>query len=412
MGRIRGSGRGAPLKRSISAMRRICVLFFSLIAASCASMEQEPAPSVAALAAAQACDQDHVLIGEASDHGRGATLAVKSELVRRLIEDCGYNVVLFESGYYDFARILLERSGGVEVSPEQVASSIGGIWNRYAEVADLVPFLTRRINGGALMVGGLDFNLGSAGAFYSIDAMPADLAALVDGEAAAHCELTLRRLIYMSYGAQGPQPADIQEILACSSLMEAGIEAGQRSDLESQVVRRFLVNVEAYASALTAPREQRLQAREAAFWDNFLWWRSQAGADAKIIVWGASVHMAQSPPDNSLFQDIDTFGERVERSFPERSHFVNFVSVSGSYRFLDRAEELIPPPSSNSVEAQMSNVGRDVYLDPQAVVALGERPSMVFSVTPVTAPLASITDGLIVIARERPPVLMDPDEAP
>lgn len=48
------------------------------------------------------CGESVALIGESPVHGFGKTLEFKVEVVRRLIDDCHYNAVLFESGIYDF----------------------------------------------------------------------------------------------------------------------------------------------------------------------------------------------------------------------------------------------------------------------------------------------------------------------
>src|SRR5437868_12978208 len=51
------------------------------------------------------CRKTVALIGESPVHGFGKTLEFKVELVRRLIDDCHYNALFFESGIYDFLNL-------------------------------------------------------------------------------------------------------------------------------------------------------------------------------------------------------------------------------------------------------------------------------------------------------------------
>lgn len=380
----------------------------ALTAAACASGEppRDPFSQTVAAAVADHCGEELVLIGESGDHGRGATLALKSAIVRSLIDQCGFDAVLFESGFYDFGKIFLELDGGAAIPRDHIASSIGGIWNRYGEVTELMPFLTERVNAGALVVGGVDFNLGSAGAFYSLDAMPVELTGLLEAEAAGACAREMRRLIYSSYGRDGPQPADIDAISHCAGAMLSALDEAGAADLEAAVMRQMIINMRAYADALIMPREPRLQAREQAFIDNFNWWRSQLPPESKIIVWGASVHLARTSSGLDPFRDIDTLGAYVHRIFGDRARFLNFVAVSGSYRFRDREEQHIPQPLPGSVEALYLDLEGYSYLDARAVQALGVRPSSIYGGAPVTEDVSSITDSLIVIATERPPVFL------
>jgi erythromycin esterase-like protein len=48
------------------------------------------------------CGRQVLLLGEDANHGSGATLALKVELVKRLVNECHNSAVLFESQVYDF----------------------------------------------------------------------------------------------------------------------------------------------------------------------------------------------------------------------------------------------------------------------------------------------------------------------
>ncbi len=48
------------------------------------------------------CNKKIVLLGEDANHGSGKTMEVKIALIRRLIEECKFSAVFFESPVYEF----------------------------------------------------------------------------------------------------------------------------------------------------------------------------------------------------------------------------------------------------------------------------------------------------------------------
>ena len=110
----------------------------------------ETDPAVHAL-----CGEDVVLLGKPPIHGFGNTLEYKTQLVRRLVSECQFNAVFFESGMYDYVYIERERRAGRDVSDAMISAAIGGLWANQ-EVQSLVPFLREKVNAGSLTLGGLD----------------------------------------------------------------------------------------------------------------------------------------------------------------------------------------------------------------------------------------------------------------
>src|SRR5262245_13743502 len=94
-------------RRGSAMMMRLlaCVLVGSSLL-GCGSTNQSSIPAVAndALAAviADTCDARSVFLGEEGSHGGGRTLQVKTEIVRGLIESCGFTHIAFEGQIYDF----------------------------------------------------------------------------------------------------------------------------------------------------------------------------------------------------------------------------------------------------------------------------------------------------------------------
>jgi erythromycin esterase-like protein len=137
-----------------------------------------------------ACGKTVALLGEPPMHGYARTLQFKVELVRRLVDECHYNAFFIESGIYDFLNIQKKLSAGQHVTPDMIAAAIGGLWANH-EAEALVQFLAERAQKGAVVLGGLDDQIGRG--TYAQQEMSSDLSDHLQGEAKTHCLSILRR---------------------------------------------------------------------------------------------------------------------------------------------------------------------------------------------------------------------------
>ena len=78
---------------------------------------------------ADVCDAEIVFLGETGNHGGGRTFQVKAEVIQRLIQDCGFTHVAFESQIYDFID-LQERYLAGTATREALYDAIGKFWSR------------------------------------------------------------------------------------------------------------------------------------------------------------------------------------------------------------------------------------------------------------------------------------------
>src|SRR5688500_4580157 len=109
----------------------IALLMFATPASSTQGSEaREPAaidsgtPDERALDAAtrDLCDKEIALLGEAT-HGDGRTVEFKVKLVQRLVNECDFDALFFESSHYDFLEFSRRARAGEAVSPDMVSSS-------------------------------------------------------------------------------------------------------------------------------------------------------------------------------------------------------------------------------------------------------------------------------------------------
>ena len=106
------------------------------------------------------CNERVVLLGEDSHHGGGGTLAAKTALVSRLIDECGFSAVVFEASLAEFVDLSRAFAAG-KASPAYVADAIGGLWSVAEESDPLISALFERALRKHVVLAGLDGQIGA-----------------------------------------------------------------------------------------------------------------------------------------------------------------------------------------------------------------------------------------------------------
>jgi len=126
----------------------VAAILVTVICASCARTGAAVTPATSSHAAIQAsgspatattatsldrvirdvCNKRVVLLGEDSHHGGGGTMAAKTALVRRLMDECGFSAVVFEASLAEFVDLNRAFAAG-KASRAHVADAIGGLWS-------------------------------------------------------------------------------------------------------------------------------------------------------------------------------------------------------------------------------------------------------------------------------------------
>jgi erythromycin esterase-like protein len=376
-------------------MRRWWLATLALIAAPASAQPRDPAMDAAVR---DLCHRQIAMLGEAS-HGDGATFAFKATLIRRLVGECGFRAVLFEASHYDFVELMRRLREGQEATPAMLSSAIGGIWNRYAELTPLIPFLFERARAGRLTLGGLDDQLGSAGAFFSNDEMPIRLTALLGDDSRERCRALLHRRIYSGFPRAAPANTDMRAgLLSCTREMTATA----RNEEEVQLVQ----NIARQADRDLSDDATRNRRRDESMYRNLRWYAARLGPRAKIIVWANSAHIARDARTSASFPDGGNLGVWVDRFYGRRAFALGFSAYGGAWRSVfSRDDEPIAPAPQGTLEAlAMTGTRQDiVYRDHAWLTRVGRVPGRPFFYREAPAAWARVFDGLIVFRAERAP---------
>jgi erythromycin esterase-like protein len=387
------------------------ILFAALALAASAPTDEARAWEPALRAAEHdLCGKQVALLGESGFHGEGKSVAFRAALIRRLATRCGFGAVFFEASHYDFLAVERAARRREPLTEAMVLSAIGGKWSKDTEIAPLVAFLTAEARAGRVTLGGLDDQLGSAGAFYSNDNMPAELAAALPPERREACRAALTQRLYYAYSDASPHdPASIARLQSCLVEMRAAISAssGDR-DLRDERLE-MIASAERCIARDFVPLKANIAGRDRSMYLNFRWLAGRLRRGTRTIVWAANQHIAKDAALDPDFPPGGNLGAYIRHDYGPRAFALGFTSAAGSFRWTRKETRTIPAAAPGSLEALLVGVTGDAfYAGPSRLRSLGVRSGAAFDPQkPAPARWADIFDGLIVFRAERPPVRTD-----
>ncbi len=345
------------------------------------------------------CGRQLLLLGEDANHGSGATLALKVELVKRLVTECHYSAVLFESQVYDF--IDLEHAIAARTAtPALVNDAIGGLWSKARETAAMAEFLHGQAMDGHVTLGGLDPQVGGATQLYTQQKLPAVLAGYLAGARAEACETEIARLTNYRYNdSVSYDGATRARLRSCVADIQASIaqrlagperargrrDGDQPAPLSRDVGRRCL------------QRPRWRDVRESALVSGPT---AEGSQGHRLVRDGARGQRRRS----HLARTCRSALACTRRSAIARSRSA-FPRSTGSFGRPGRAATSLDsaPPSSLEGRAMAGFSGDIRYVDRKELAGFGSVVGRALNYRkPESADWAELLDGLVVLREERP----------
>lgn len=359
---------------------------------------------------ADVCARELVLLGEDASHGAGRTLAVKGELVRRLIDECGFSVVAIEAGVYDFLDLEHAIAAGT-ATREQLADAIGGLWSTAKQAEPWIAALFDRAKAGRVTVVGLDGQIGAT-ARYAQRELPGALAAALDGDRRTACEAELRRYTTWQYDDQAPYDDAVRaRITGCLAEVEAAL--GRRPATGGTDELAAMTRSLRAAFTAQAPAPDGFNARDEAMFRALRWHLGRLPPGARTIVWCATIHAAKdlrplAGQGATTIQDVGAIvplGSYIHAALGDRAATIGFSAYAGSFGRPRRPPIPLPDAPPGSLEhAAFAAPGGDLrYLDRAALIGLGTVPGRMLNGAFASAPWGTVIDGVVVLRAEHPP---------
>ena len=376
------------------------MLLAACAASAKAAGEVEPADRAALDAAVAAtCDKSVVLLGEAS-HGDGHGDAMKVALVERLVSQCGFNGVLFESSFYEFIPIARRERAREPVAPQLVADAVGGLWKFDREVQPLFEFLAARASAGTLEIGGLDFQAGGLQQPYGNDRLFDELAARLAPERRRFCGAVWHSRLYDDTAPDGLSDAARDDALkTCLSEIDTN-DSVQQADQ-----RWALANLQAWLANDGRPARELVRSRDRMMADNARRFVERLPAPAKVVVWTHNGHAARSTSAQAGYGNADNLGAALGRRYGDRLFSLATTACGGEYRWSWGSNKPVPPPPDDSLEASVCKAARpaSAFIDAAALARAGVTSAGVLGHAPTRARWADAFDGVLVLDAEHPP---------
>jgi len=308
---------------------------------------------------------DVVLLGEQA-HGEGSVTLAKTRLIKYLIEEQGFNIIAFESGF--FGTYLAEYFIKNQQNPELfIQNSIGPIWANTLEFKEMQNLLINNIRSNKLKLYGVDCQLTSLDYNTYMNSLKS---VLNKNDYSIDSTLYLLLTTYLfprnlSQERYFLNDSDsitffkgIDELLAVTSKFQ--ISPNSPNDFYYQTLKNYLKNV-----MLTIDNMQHTpmyvidNLRDAQMADNLLWILKHKSSGDKLIVWSASMHNARNIKsikeiDDSLFYNkYIPMGQIIYDSIGNRMYSLAFSSSFGYFQtpYMMNEPKMITSKSENSIES-------------------------------------------------------------
>jgi erythromycin esterase-like protein len=289
-----------------------------------------------------------------------------------------------------------------------ISAGIGGVWKFDEELAPLIPFLFAEASAGRLALGGIDDQVGGFQQAYANDEMPAELTSYLPAGRRAECREILRQRIRYDFPAPYAQ-AGRARVLRCLAEIGAALRQNRRTDRRT---RDDLIEMAASFERSLArdfmETDAFLRAREPSLYANFRWLAGRLPPRSRIIVWGATSHIARDAGMMRRYAGARNFGSFIHEAYGPRAFALGFSAFSGAYRAFGGARddnvETLTPAAATSLEGRaMAGTGADaVYLGAAALARLGIVQGSAFFHEPLTADWSRLLDGIVIFREQRP----------
>ncbi|WP_156458973.1 erythromycin esterase family protein [Rhodanobacter sp. Root480] len=345
------------------------------------------------------CSKQVVLLGEDGHHAGATTIAVKTLLVRRLVGECGFSGVVFESQFYDMLDFDQSIARGT-ATREQLADAIGALWSRYAAFAPLERWLFTEAQAGRVRVAGMDPQVGGITAHYSQQQLPTDLSSVLAGDRRKACSIIIGRHNRWEYDDTHSFDASaLKQLRGC--LGDIRTKLGAKDAKPSPAL---IAMADSYTRYLDFAGVDPLGLRDRAMYQNFVWIRAHWPANMRIVVWCASVHAAKTLDD--VKPSVRPLGSYLTESLGDRAAAIGFSALGGSYGQVGghgtpRSLAAAAPGTMESRAFATAGLVALRFVDHTELASMGKIPARALDYGKFHAlDWSRVLDGVIVLRKE------------
>ena len=321
-------------------------------------------------------------------HGSGATFLARTRLIKFLHQQCGFDVLAFESGLYDCRKAWeLLREGKI---PARAAISQGvfGIWTGTQELQPMFEYLGKQARQPRpLEVCGFDCQFSGPG---SRRFLPDELTALFKKLAPdllklEERETAIRGFRKLTRPGTGIDARESDALAACQKALADTKPSESLPAAELAYWRQFfdssiaMVEVEAAIKSGVKTERNHLNLRDTQMAKNLVWLAREAYPKRKIIVWAAAYHLMRNPQSVAMVVEpgktpaerktvlsyalgkIKTMGGEAWKDIEKEAYSIFFTAAEGEFQALPMPKpQKIAPLISDSLEDLLIKAGSEI----------------------------------------------------